>query len=81
VPLCNFTCQAVETKLHRYIVDIRLDPIMTLLTPKNADTEDEATALAECISSQVSLMSWTKMQEGFELASKHAAELAEKEPC
>ena len=76
----NFTCQAVETKLHRHVVDIRLGPIMVLLTPKDDKTAAEATAVAEFINRHVREMMWTKMLEGFELAPSPAAELAEKEP-
>jgi hypothetical protein len=78
--MSNFTCQAVETKLHRHVVDIWLGPIMVLLTPKDDKTEAEAIAVAEFINGHVREMVWAKMLEGFELASEPAAELAEKEP-
>jgi len=76
----NFTCQAVETKLHRHVVDIRLGPIMVLLTPKDDKTSAEATAVAEFINGHVREMIWTKMLEGFELSPISAAKLAENEP-
>lgn len=66
--MSNYTCQAVETKLHRYIVDVRLGPIMLLLTPKDSSTESEAAAVAEFINNHVSYMTWMKMLEGFELS-------------
>lgn len=70
----SFTCRAVETKLHRYIVDIRLGPVMFLLNPDDASTEAEATALADFINCHVSFMSWTKMLEGFESPVPEAPE-------
>jgi hypothetical protein len=78
--MANFTCQAVETKLHRHVVDIRLGPIMVLLTPKDDKSDAEATALAEFINGHVREMIWATMLEGFELSPVSAHELAEKEP-
>jgi hypothetical protein len=59
----DFTCQAVETKLHRYFVDKRLGKMVFLLTPDNVNDGWEATELAGFINNLVGRMCWSQLSD------------------
>jgi hypothetical protein len=59
----EFICRAVETKLHRYIVDVRICKMMILLTPTDSVQPEDALRLAEFINAHVSEITWVQMPE------------------
>jgi hypothetical protein len=72
----NFIATAVETKLHRYIVDVRIGKMSILLTPNDPAQPEDALRLAEFINAHVRDITWVQNQTEPEFPLPYAIERA-----